>query len=973
MKRNKLSFRIAIWVICGSFTLTILGSLMMLKLEYNDTLKTFEQSVTDINFRNKNTLRHILWIYDTSAIQKFLLDIVDGNQIIYAQIVLNDEKVFFAGVPQKEDVLHKEFHIIHNQDGHDYHIGHFTVLGNLKFVKDKIIHKAITVWLSEVFKAIIMTLLILWLLRKIFVNHLEQLAIYTKSLNLSNLREPFVLDKKRLTGDDEISIVVDAFNDMRINLLNEIEKSKRVEKELVAFKNAVENGYNVIVITNLEKKITYVNDIFEKVTGYTRDEVIGKDPNILKSNLHKEGYYTDLHETISRGEKWEGEFVNKRKDGTIFYERASVIPIVVDGEIVNYLAIKLDITQYKESVQKIKKLNLELENRVKERTATLEKTISELMQTKEQLIEAEKVAFSERDKAQEASRAKSVFLANISHELKTPLNGINGLAYLSQIKTKDKELISNLNSIQLYSNNLLRLITDLLDASKSESKELKIINEPFNLQEMLQTISQAYNKICEQKGLSFSFINETHPIFYVNSDAVRLYQILTNLLNNAVKFTNNGEVRLTVTVESFIENAVNLYFEVKDSGIGIEAKELEHIFSPFYQTEISRHNFAEGSGLGLNICKSLVEQMNGKIFVTSELEQGSIFSFHLKLEIAEALNVRIPNEYSLNHKIKQYHILVVDDKKINQDIVCGILETLDIKCSRACDGYEAIEKSKIDLFDLILMDIKMPKMDGYTCTNIIRQNSQYKDIPIIALSANNSEEDIIAAKECGMNDYISKPISPECFIEKMTAFLELKNSYKFSPSCINNNNNDDDILDIDDAMNRFVNNKKLYIETLRDFSEEYKNTLEITEQLINDKNKEELLIYLHTLKGLCSNLSARFFTKIVSEMHEKLKKDQFELSLFDQYKKSFVELQQKIKEYLDNEVEDICIQSSVNTSIEEALVVLQGLLEQQNTQALSYFQSIKESFSLNPLLKEFEYALNHYDFKKCLEILCKLR
>lgn len=969
MRRNKLSFRIAIWIICGSFILTVFSSMIILKLEYNDTLKTFEQSVTDINFRNKNTLQHILWIYDTSAIQKFLLDIVDGNQIIYAQIALNDEKIFSAGTPQKEDILHKEFHIMHNQDGHEYHIGHFTVLGNLKFVKEKIIHKAITVWLSEVFKAIIMTLLIVWLLKEIFVNHLEQLAIYTKKLNLSNLKTPFLLERKHLGGDDEISTVVDAFNDMRINLFNEIEKSKKVEKELIAFKNAVENSYNVIVITNLEKKITYVNDVFEEVTGYAREEVIGKDPNILKSNLHKEEYYTDLHETISQGKKWEGEFVNKRKDGTIFYERASIIPIVVDNEVVNYLAIKLDITQYKESVQKIKKLNFELENRVKERTATLEKTIFELMQTKDQLIEAEKIAFFERDKAQEASRAKSVFLANISHELKTPLNGINGLAYLSQIKANDKELINNLISIQLYSNNLLRLITDLLDASKSESKELKIINEPFDFQEMLQTISQTYQKVCEQKGLLFSFINETHPLSYINSDAVRLYQILTNLLNNAVKFTHNGEVRLSIKVESFVGDRVNLYFEVKDSGIGIEPKELEYIFSPFYQTEVSRHNFAEGSGLGLNICQSLIEQMNGKISVFSKLDQGSIFSVSLSLEVAHALSARVPIEYSLNQKIKSYHILVVDDKKINQDIVCGILDTLNIQCSRANDGYEAVEKIKINSYDLILMDIKMPKMDGYECTKTIRQDLRYKSIPIIALSANNSEEDILLAKECGMNDYISKPIYPEYFIEKISMYLALKANSTFSLYPLD----DESILDTDDAMSRFVNNKSLYMQTLREFLEEYENAIQITEQFFTNKNQEDFLVYLHTLKGLSSNLSARFFAKIVSEMHEKVKNNQFELSLFERYKKGFIELQQRMKAYLDHEAESEIFHSQVKIPLEEVMTILKSFLEQQNTQALSYFQKVKASFLSTPLLKEFEYALNNYEFKKCIEMLLKLK
>ena len=967
MIRQKLSFKIALWIILVSLVLTAIGSSIMLKLEYDKSLVAFNQEVTDINARNKNTLQHILWIFDTAAMQSFLSDIVDGKKIHYAQLELNDGEIFFAGVKQADNVLHREFHIIHKEKGHEYHVGHFTVEGNLSFVRDAVFEKALNVWLTEIFKALFMTVFVTWLLRQLFVKHLEKVAHYTKNLNFSTLTTPLALDRKKQKDQDEISVVVDAFNDMRLNLLHEIEKSKAVEKELIAFKNAVENGYNVILITDLDKKIVYVNDIFEEVTGYSREEVIGKNPRLLKSNLLKKGYYDDFHQTLAKGEKWEGEFVNRRKDGTIFYERASVIPIKVDGEIVNYLAIKLDITQYKESVQKIKKLNIELENRVKERTSELEKTIVTLTETKERLIEAEKIAFAERDKAQEASRAKSVFLANISHELKTPLNGINGLAYLTQLKVKDEELNNNLRNIQHYSNNLLRLISDLLDASKSESHELKIIKAPFNLSEMLAMINKVYSERCDQKGLDFKFIIDTTLPPFVFGDAVRIYQVLTNLLNNALKFTSKGNVSLHVKVKALYDEKVDLCFEVIDEGIGISSKDLEHIFTPFYQTEISQRYYVEGSGLGLNICQSLVEQMGGSIVVTSEVGKGSSFSVNLSLTISSEAALVTPMPRLIDRHAVKKHILVVDDKKINQDIVCGLLDTLGIKCSRADTGYEAIEKIKTTVFDLVLMDIKMPAMDGHTCSRLIRKDLKL-EIPIIALSANYSDEDIEKAKENGMDDYIAKPIEPEAFISKISTYLKL-------PTNINQNilkADGNPVLDIPDAINRFVNNETLYQQTLKMFRDEYVNTVEIVKSLVKSNDKEEFLSYLHSLKGLSANLSAKAFSEIIATIHDAIKHDEPYQHLLGQYETRFNTLIEAINMYLDEKGEVPTDNASV-ISKEEALATLKEYLEQQSTMALSYFATVKESFMATAEREMFESALNYYDFEKCLEVIQKLK
>ncbi len=379
---------------------------------------------------------------------------------------------------------------------------------------------------------------------------------------------------------------------------------------------------------------------------------------------------------------------------------------------------------------------------------------------------------------EKASKAKSTFLANMSHELRTPLNAIIGFIDIAQNKIQDVTAIGYFRKIQHSSELLLNVINQVLDISKIESGKLVIDFHTFDLQQTANRLSSVFAETAKQKGLSFEMDLFPLKLPWVIQDQMRIEQIATNLIGNAIKFTEKGCVCLRITLTK--EPQPLLTISIKDTGIGISAAQQISLFEQFEQADSSTTRKYGGTGLGLTITQQLCHLMKGEITLISELGGGSCFTVSLPIEVAEVQDLPASNlldEKTFLEKLVQLNlkILLVEDNRINQVVACEMLKQFQATITLAVNGQEAIDKlqTMTELPNLILMDIQMPIMDGYQATAIIKQDKKLASIPIIALSANATVDDILQAKQYGMLDYLTKPIQQEQLFAAIVKHVEI--------------------------------------------------------------------------------------------------------------------------------------------------------------------------------------------------------
>ncbi|KAA3612490.1 MAG: response regulator [Calditrichaeota bacterium] len=386
-------------------------------------------------------------------------------------------------------------------------------------------------------------------------------------------------------------------------------------------------------------------------------------------------------------------------------------------------------------------------------------------------------------KAESATRMKGDFIATVSHEIRTPMNGILGMTTLLRDSNLNEEQKEFVDMIQSSADSLLTIIDDILDFSKLESGKLRVENVSFNILEVLNEIAVVFGELSSSKGLDFQLKMEDEFQNNVIGDPVRLRQVLINIIGNAIKFTLQGYIKLSVKMDSIAGNIKMVQFKIEDTGIGIEKQQLDTIFDRFTQADASTTRKFGGTGLGLAITKELVDLMSGELQIDSRPGIGTVFLIKIPFKLDSSLrgNEEKPNNNrnlaSLNGIAKGKTILLVEDNLINQKVASLILQKTGCSIETALNGQEAVEMVKSNNYDLIFMDIQMPVLNGVEATakiRVLQQNDKYT--PIIAMTADAMKGDREKYISAGMDDYISKPIKQEVLFSVLSEWISKNNN-----------------------------------------------------------------------------------------------------------------------------------------------------------------------------------------------------
>jgi len=485
--------------------------------------------------------------------------------------------------------------------------------------------------------------------------------------------------------------------------------------------------------------------------------------------------------------------------------------------------------------------------------------ISALKQIQKELTAA-------RDAAEQATQAKSMFVANMSHEIRTPLNAVLGFCHLAERTRLDEKQRKYLGNIRKATDSLLGIINNILDFSRLDAERLTLDLLDFSLAGAVDDVIEMFGVMAAQRGLELC--SEVAPAVpeWVHGDPQRLKQVLINLLGNGLKFTERGAVKLRVTLDGAEPQAVVLRFEVEDSGIGIDAAVIPRLFQSFTQADNSTTRRYGGTGLGLAICRSLVELMGGEIGVRSRPGSGSTFWFTARFGMATAPETAAgegPQSTALPRRGAR--ILVVEDNRINQRIMQELLAGYGLQVGLAGDGIEAVEMLQREAFDLVLMDLQMPRMDGFQATAKIRERHDRLSLPIVAMTAHGRDEDREKCLSAGMNDHLTKPVDPAMLALTLSRWLGADDQpVDVSAAGAGSVGDDDDGLwlelpgvDLAAGLARAGGKSALYLRLLRDFRQDHADSMKRIVGELAAGRPEAAARLVHNLKGTAGNLGAR--------------------------------------------------------------------------------------------------------------------
>jgi PAS domain S-box-containing protein len=664
----------------------------------------------------------------------------------------------------------------------------------------------------------------------------------------------------RSQGRDELASDASNLDQLTALMSQLVVQRQQAQHELVQQKAALDQ-HAIVSVTDVEGRITYANDKFCQISGYTRQELIGQTHRVIGSSHHPVEFFSGMWNTISQGQVWHGEICNKNKHGDIYWVAATLVPILDPaGRPEAYIAIRTDITAQKALEISLKEsqaflssltdsmgegvyaldaeghctfMNLEAQrllgwsleevrgglfhdaihyltpggDALHADDCPITRGVSEghvyrsddevFMHRSGRAIPvavtavpqrqdgrligqvvvfrdisaskaAERLVREARDAAEAASRAKSEFLANMSHEIRTPMNAVIGLSHLALETDLDERQRGYLSKIQLSAKNLLGIINDILDFSKIEAGRLTIEDGEFDLDDVLSQVTAVVALPAAQKQVELLIAESGHLPAVLIGDAMRLTQVLTNLVSNAVKFTEQGEVVVGVEALEQQGSQVLMRFYVRDTGIGISQEQQARLFASFSQADNSTTRKYGGTGLGLAICKRLVELMGGQIGVESEVGRGSLFHFTLPLKVAAA------NHCDTHWSAKDLagrRVLVVDDNPTAREVLQGMVSSFGVQVEAVESGQACLEALRQhdadDPYAFVLLDWRMPGLDGLATQAAIRQDAQIRHQPTVLLVTAYGQDAPLRETTLRNLVVLQKPVSPSTLLDGM--------------------------------------------------------------------------------------------------------------------------------------------------------------------------------------------------------------
>ncbi|MDN2483661.1 PAS domain-containing hybrid sensor histidine kinase/response regulator [Vibrio agarivorans] len=501
---------------------------------------------------------------------------------------------------------------------------------------------------------------------------------------------------------------------------------KEEESHLLA--TVVRAARDAVIITDREGRVEWVNQAFESMTGYHIDGIRGRTPgSFLQGQASDPQTAKNIGDALRAGNQVKAEILNYTSDGVPYWVDIDITPLRdKEGNVERFIAIERDVTDFKQ-----------LETQLA--TAALEAT--------------------------SANQAKSKFLATMSHEIRTPMNGLLGLLQMLEEEVDDPQHRDVLKLALGSGEHLISILNDILDLAKIENDALELDPHPFSMEDVINPVVSTYQSLCSEKGVRFIFDNQCDKEACYNGDAVRIRQVLLNLVGNALKFTEQGHINVTISPIA----GGRLEFKVQDTGIGIPQHRLESIFNEFEQAEISTNRRFGGTGLGLAICQKLVTLMKGELKVESTEGQGTLFYFIVKLP---QLNIEKESESAVaeNTDFSQYRVLIADDNKMNQIIAKGFLDKLNIPNQTCSNGVEVLEWLDKESFNLLIIDNHMPELNGVDTVAKIRSSGDDK-LLIFGWTADIMQTSTQSFMTNGADEVLAKPLIKKDLVKALNRYV----------------------------------------------------------------------------------------------------------------------------------------------------------------------------------------------------------
>jgi PAS domain S-box-containing protein len=604
-------------------------------------------------------------------------------------------------------------------------------------------------------------------------------------------------------------------------------------------RSLIEASLDPLVTLNTEGKIMDMNEATARITGKTREALTGSDffDYFTESQKAREVY----QEIFAKG------FV---KDYTLTIIDGNLTPVLFNGSVykddqgnvLGAVIVARDITEQRRIERELIEAKVFAERAAI--TAEEATAIAELATTLAK--EATATAEEAKNKAESAVKAKQQFLSNMSHEIRTPMNAIIGFTKVvlkTELSAKQKEYLT---AIKLSGDALIVLINDILDLAKVDAGKMSFEHTPFKMSASIAAMLHVFEIKILEKNLRFVKEYDNRIPETLLGDPVRLHQIILNLLSNAVKFTTKGHITVSVRLLEETPDFATIEFAVSDTGIGIPDNKIDKIFENFQQASSSTARIFGGTGLGLAIVKQLVEHQGGTIVVKSKVEVGSTFSFVLNFHKTDIISELDTEIIELDTEIRSIKVLVVEDIALNQLLMKTLLDDFGFDRDIASNGKIAIEKLQMKSYDIILMDLQMPEMNGFEATEYIRNELNSK-IPIIALTADVTTVDLAKCKAVGMNDYIAKPVDERILYSKILGLVKKSTPSPLLKMPVNEIVINQKCTDLNYLMLRTKSNPHLMMEMISAYLDQTPGLIQTMRKGFDEKDWDILSATIHKL------------------------------------------------------------------------------------------------------------------------------